>query len=366
VRAATDEQLWVESYDRKLEDVLALQNEVARTIVAKIRVRTTLQERARLAGGRAIDPAAHEAYLKGRFYWNKGRTPENMTKTVEYFNEAIQKDQGYAAAYSGLADFYSALATWGMLLPRDAFPSALKAARKALQLDPDLAEAHASLARIRALFDWDWRGAESEYKRAIELNPGYSLAHLWYGHLLVATGRPSEGVAESERAVVNNGASWVYYDVGRYDRSIEQSKRMIEIDPMFTESYQIIAHALEAKGASRAAFDTYQKYAEVAGYSQEAIAALKRAYDSAGMKGYWTKRLEMEKEEEAETGHAWSFEMARLYARVGDRDRAFEWLERAYLERHHLLIFIKADPILDGLDGDPRFADLVRRIGLPG
>jgi TolB-like protein/lipopolysaccharide biosynthesis regulator YciM len=373
IRAATDEQLWAESYERDLQNVFALQNDVARAIVGRIRVKTTEQEQTRLSGARPIDSAAHEAYLKGVYYWNKGRNPEYVSKAVEYFNEAIEKEPAYSAAYAELAQTYMAMATYGMLLSEDAIRNARPATMKALELDPQSAEAHAALGRMRMAYDWDWVGAESEYRRAIDLNPNYALVHTWYSWLLVAVGRIDEAMSEAQRAVeldpfsvtINVSSAWLSYLARRYDESIEQARRTIELDPTFSSPFEIVAMAYEAKGSADMAFAEYQKYKKVAGYDARTIAALKSAHDAGGMKGYVRKLLEMEKQETNETGNVWSLQMAHLYARLGDRDQTFSWLERAYAERHDRMFLLKADPVFNALHSDPRFIDLMRRIGLP-
>jgi serine/threonine protein kinase/tetratricopeptide (TPR) repeat protein len=373
IRAATDDQIWAESFNRDLQDVLVLQGDVARAIVDRIRVKTTPQEVARLSRGRPIDPAAYEAYLKGRYYWHKGRTPEYMSKTIEYFREAIEKDPKYAAAYAGLADTYLALGTFGMLLPADVNRNARPAAMKALELDLRSAEAHATLARIRGAYDWDWVGAESEYRLAIELNPSLPDAHQWYGAFLGGAGRNDEAIFQVKRAVeldpfsliANATLESTYYLAHLFDQAIEQGGKTIELDPSYAPAYEILGDAYEAKRMPEPAFSSYQKWAETAGFSAPTIAALKQAFDSGGMKAYWQKRLEMEKKEEAETGNVWPLTMAKIHARLGERDKAFVWLEKMYSERHERLRSIRADPVFDDLHSDPRFIDLLRRVGLP-
>jgi TolB-like protein/Tfp pilus assembly protein PilF len=373
IRAATDDQIWAESFNRDLQDILVLQGDVARAIVGRIRVKTTEREQTRLSGARPVDPAAHEAYLKGLYFWNKGRTPEYVSKAIEYFNEAIEKEPGYSAAYAGLAQTYMAMGTYGMVLSEDAIRNARPATMKALEVDPESAEAHAALGRIRMAYDWDWVGAEGEYRRAIELNPSLALAHNWYAWFLVAMGRIEEAMSESKRAreldpfsvTISQGSAWVLYMAHRYDESIEQGRRTFELDPQFLPAHEMVAMAYEAKGSAAMAFAEYQKWAQVAGYDARTIAALKSAYDAGGMKGYVRKRLEMEQQESNETGNVWSLQMAHLFARLGDRDQAYSWLERAYAERHDRMLFLKADPVFEGLHSDPRFIDLLRRIGLP-
>jgi serine/threonine-protein kinase len=370
--AATDSILWAERYERDVGDVLAIQNEVARTVVERIKVKTTVREQARLAKAKTVDPRVYEAYLKGRFYWNK-RTPEDLVKGLDYFREAIEKDPTYAPAYAGLADSYILLGFYGMLLPGDAFPRAKQAAAKALQLDSELAEAHASLARVTSDYEWQWPSAEREYKRAIELNPSYAVVHQHYGIALIARGRAEEGIVEVKRSleldpfsmIANLAMGWAHYLTGHYDSAIEQHKRTIELFPASFLAQENLADTYEAKGSHEEAFAAYQRWATAAGMSAETIAALGQAYRSGGMKGYWRKRLEMEKQE-AEEGNVWFFRLATLHARVGEREQALSWLEKACAEHYDRMIFLKVDPAFDGLRRDPRFSDLLRRVGLSG
>ena len=372
VRTATDETVLAERYERDLENVLSLQNEVARTIVERIRVQLTPDEQARLATEHAVDPAAHEAYLRGRFYWNQ-RNSESFLKAIDYFQEAIEKDPTYAQPYAGLADTYNIMTFVGILVPEEGFPRAREAAVKALQLDANLPEGHAALGRVLFDYDWNWAAAEKEYRRAIELNPSYSFARQQYGLRLVATGRVEEGLAEIRKAldldpysyIVNVALGWGNYMARRYDEAIRQYRVTIEMFPDVSAPREELANTYEAKGEHEKSFRTYRGWARVAGFASDTIAALDRAYATGGMRAYWRKRLEQEIREETETGNVWTYRRATLHARVGEREEAFRWLEKAYSERNNRLVFLGVEPAFDGLRSDRRFNDLLRRVGLP-
>jgi serine/threonine protein kinase/tetratricopeptide (TPR) repeat protein len=372
VRTATDETILAERYERDLGDVLSLQNEVARTIAVKIEVEITPEEHARLSGGRSVDPSAHEAYLKGRFHWNQ-RTPEGFLKGVDYFQKAIEKDPTYAPPYAGLADTYNLMAFLGMLVASEGFPRGRDAALQALQLDPNLPEAHAALARVLSDYDWNWAAAEKEYQRAIELNPSYSFARQQYGLRLAVIGRVEKGIAQVRKAleldpfsyITNNAIGWVHYLAHRYDDAIRHYRTTLELFPNVSQPYEQLADCYLAKGEHEQAFRAYQKWAQVAGISSKVIAELERAYADGGIKGYWKERVRMETREEEETGNVWAYHRAILHARAGQREEALRWLEKAYAERHNRLIFLRVDPAFDSLRDDPRFADLLKRVGLP-
>jgi serine/threonine-protein kinase len=372
VRTATDQTILAERYERDLGNILSLQNEVARTIARKIEVEITPDEHARLSGGRSVDPAAHEAYLKGRFYWNQ-RTPEGFLKGVEYFEQAIEKDPLYAQPYAGLADTYNLMTFFGMLVASEGFPRGRDAALRALQLDSNLPEAHAALGRVLSDYDWTWAAAKKEYQRAIELNPSYSFARQQYGLRLIAIGQVEEGIAETRKAmeldpfayITNNAFAWGLYLARRYDEAIRQYRTTLELFPNASHAHEELADCYLAKGEHQRAFRAYQKWAQAVGLSGQAVAALERAYVAGGIKGYWKERIRLEALEETETGDIWTYRRAMLHARAGDREAALVWLEKAYSERHNRLIFLNVESAFDSVRSDPRFADLVKRIGLP-
>ena len=370
--AATERSVWAETYERPIGDVLALQDELARTIAERIRIQMTPAEQQRLQNSHATNPEAHEAYLRGRSNFARG-DPESLSGGLVYFKKAVQLDPGFAAAYTGIADTYEMMTTFGLLLPTEAFPVAKEAALTALKLDPSLAEAHVSLGMIATMFDWNWKLGEEEFRRAIELNPNYDLAHDSYAFLLMVTGRPNDAIAQARLAFnlsplgrqAIEELPWMLYLARRYPAAIEQYQKAIELDPDNVETREGAADAYAAAGRDAEAFAVYQQYARMAGYPQPVLEDLARAFTSGGMTSYWRKRLEMEKFEEEQTGDVFTYRMASLQARLHNTNEALDWLERAYAERHSHLIYLRVDPVFDPIRNDPRFQNLVQRIGLP-
>jgi len=369
IDASTDKHLWSQSYEGDLRDTLALQNSVARAIADQIQINLTPQEQAALKSTKVVNPEAYESYLKGRYFWNK-RTADGLKVALAYFNQAIEEDPKYAQAYSGLADTYVLLGDWeyGVLTPNEAFPKAKAAAIKALELDNTLSDAHTSLASL-GMFDWDWRSAGEEFRRAIELNPGYATAHQWYAWHLNLLGRKSEAIAEMRKAesldplslIISADMADVLFVVGLYDESIRQSRKTLEMDPNFA-----IAH-----------FELGQAYAQKRMYS-EAIAELQRAIALSGSSTTFTSNLayayavsgrrnEALKILNDSTGRSNGFsdasEIALIYTGLGDNDQAMAWLDKAYSERFNPSILLR--PGFDPLRSDSRFQSLVHRVGLP-
>ncbi len=372
IEATTDRHLWAESYERDFRDILALQSEVARAIASEIKIKVTPQEQARLAQTRPVNPGAYEAYLKGSYYSNK-RTEEAITKAIEYFEKAVEKDPGYALAYAGLADSYSLLVRYGAVQPREAMPKAKVAAQKALQFDDTLAEAHTSLAYASLHHDWNWKAAEQQFKRAIELTPNYATAHQWYARYLTAMGRFEEAIRQVQRAreleplslIINSAVGYAYYFARQYDRAIEESRKALEMEPNFSRTHWNLGLAYEQKGMFEPAIAEFQQAIALSGESPVIQAALAHAYAVAGKRGEAQKALDGLKELSSRR-YVPSYPIAGIYAGLGDRDQAFRWLEKAYEERDNGLPYLKVDPILDVLRRDERFAALVRRVGLGG
>jgi len=371
IQAVTDKHLWAKSYERDLRDVLALQSEVAGAIANEIKIKLTPQEQARLASARPVNPEAHEAYLKGRYYWNL-RTEEGLKKSSEYFQQAIEKDPGYALAYAGLADTYGVVATWNVMAPKEAYPRAKAAAFKALEMDETLAEAHALLGSAREEYDWDWVGAEKEFKRAIELNPGYATAHQWYAEYLSVMGRHNEAIAEAKRAqeldplslMINAIGGRVFFYARRYDEAIAQCRRTLELNPGFYPAHLFLAWAYEQEKRYAEAISEYQK-AIAPGQSNPLLAAeLARGYVAAGKR---TEALTVISQmgELSKRRYVSSYVIAQIYTALGDTGRAFQWLEKAYQERDSQLAWLKAEPGFDSLRSDPRFQNLLRRMNFP-
>ena len=374
IQAATDTHLWARSYERDLRDVLALQDEVARAITREIRVKLTPQEQVRLASARPVNPDAHEAYLKGRYYWNK-RTPEALKKSLECFQQAIEKNPSYALAYAGVADSYAMLGAgdYQVLPPKDAYPKAEAAARRALELDSTLAEAHASLAWSKMVFDWDWKGAEREYKQAIELDPGYANAHHWFALYLSEMGRHAEAIAEDRTAESLDPLSLIISadlgeealgPAGLYDQEMEQCRKTLEMDPNFAEAHHCLADSYINKSMYKEAIAEFQKALDLSKDNLTYVALLGNAYALAGRRGDAIKILNelkaRSKREFVSPDH-----FCALYTALGDKDRAFAWLDRAYEEHTDAISSLKIWCKYDPLRSDPRYRELLRRVGLP-
>jgi serine/threonine-protein kinase len=364
--------LWGEQYDRKTSELLATQREIAREIVDALKLKVSGQERG-LAKHYTESNEAYQLYLKGRFYYNK-RTYEGMQKSLEYYQQAIEKDPNFALAYSGLADTYDLLGTpdaGGAMPPNEALPKGKKAALKAIELDETLAEPHVSLAHVKYYYDRDWPGAEREFKRAIELNPNYPQAYHWYGIYLVWAGRTNEGLAEIRRAQeldplslpINMTLGWLLCDAKRTDEGIEQLRKTLEMDPAFIITHHRLALCYERKGDYDAAIAESQRVFDL-GARSLGIADLGQTYAMAGKRNEAQKEL-TELQELSKQRYVSPSQFAAIYAALGDRDQAFAWLDKS-IDGHDLVTArLKVDARLDNLRSDPRFAELVKRVGLP-
>jgi TolB-like protein len=362
--------LWGEQYERKMSELLQTQREIASEIVDKLKLKVSGEEKG-LAKHYTESNEAYQLYLKGRFYWNK-RTGESIKKSIEYFNQAIERDPGYALAYAGLADSYVVPAN--PLPPREKMPKARAAAMRALELDERLAEAHTSLARVLAIYDWDWPGAEKEFKRAIELNPRYAIAHQWYGDYFEVMGRHNEAIAEERRALeldplsltINFELGLAFYYARNYDQAIEQFQKTLELDPNFPPPHQFLPAAYEQKGMYGEAIAGFQKGITPRGGSEWPMSApgLGHVYAVSGKKAEARTVLNELKQLSGQE-YVPAYDIALIYAGLGEKDQAFAWLEKAYEERSFPMAWLKVEPQWDSLRSDPRFADLVRRVGLP-
>ncbi len=370
VDVANGWQLWGGNYNRKLSDIFAVQEEIAKEVSENLRLQLTREDNTRLRKRHTESAAAYQAYLKGRFYWNK-RTEEGIKKGLEHFQRAIEHDPGYALAYAGLADSYTTLGYYNFLLPREAYGRAKAAATQALEIDDTLAEAHASLASIRTHFDWDWPGAEREYRRAIELNPRYASAHHWYGLHYAVLGRLGEAEEEMKRAleidplalVINTALGLCYCYMREYGRAIEQFRKTLELEPGFGRAHWLLGQTYDAKGQFDDAIAELQKAIPLTGSSKDVIASLGHAYAVAGQRHQAVRILD-ELTELAKRTYVPSYHIGVIHAGLGEDDLAFEWLERAYEERSSQLAYLNVHPELDRLRSDPRFEDLLRRVGL--
>jgi TolB-like protein/DNA-binding winged helix-turn-helix (wHTH) protein/Tfp pilus assembly protein PilF len=377
IEATSDRHLWAQSYERDLKDVLVLQDDVSRDIAEAIRIKLTPKQRTLLTAARAVDPEAHDAYLKGRYWgstsWSSFSRTERVWKGLDYFQKAIAKDPSYALAYAGVADSFQMLGSLGGLPIKEAFPKAKEAAMKALQLEPSLAEAHASLAGVKLSYDWDWAGAEREFKEALALNPNYATAHHWYSDYLDAMGRFDEAVRELERArdldpysiLITDSLGIELYHARRYDDALRQFRRGFEMYPDIGLWSWHMAYVYEQKKMFAEAYAQYHQSISLNKETQRA-AALEQAYKRSGYRAAVWQMIHFVEQGPKSNVVFINPIQAHLYAMLDDEAHAMLSLERAYDERNpYLLRVMLRDPALDHLRGSPRFRDLVRRIGLP-
>ncbi len=371
IEAPTDYHLWAASYERDLRDVLSMQEEVTRAIASEIRVNLSAQEQARLASTRPIDPEAYRLYLKGRYYWNK-RSLEGFQKAIEYFQQATAKDPAYALAYVGLADTYTYFSFFDVVPPREAMPNAKAAAARALEIDDSLGEAHVSLGYVSYMYDWDWPAAGKHFEQALTLNPAYSRAHTFYPFYLSSLGRSEEALAVAKRSLdldpaspaVNHSLAVQFYFARQFDQAIEQAHKTLELDPNFAISYELLGEVYVSRGMYREGLSELEKYSALSRGRAMSLALLGYAHARLGERSQALRMLE-QLEATSKERYTPAFSFAVVYAGLGEKDQAFAWLEKAYGERTSRLGYLKVEPLWDPLRPDPRFADLVRRIGLP-
>ena len=364
-------QLWGRQYDTTLADAPQLQQQISQDIASNLRVRLTESEQERIQRHYSASPAAYELYLKGRFYWDK-RTKQGLEQAIQYFEQAIKIDPNYALAYAGLADSYALLDDWGDTAPRDSFPKARAAAEKAIALDDSLAEAHASLGLVREAYDWDWAGAEKEFKRAIELNPNYATAHQWYGLYLASFGRFEEGEAEVRRAkeldplspIVNMALPEIYTWERRYDDAIPEYKKIIALDPSFPGAYGNLTDIYEKKHMYAEALDLSQQYAALKGESEMARES-RKAYAQSGYNGLLRMELAKGLQERANGQYNNPVGIAGVYALLGDQQKALDWLQRGYEEHSSGMQYIGVYPEFDSLRDNPKYQYWLGVLGLP-
>jgi TolB-like protein/DNA-binding winged helix-turn-helix (wHTH) protein len=374
IDAPSDRHLWAKSYERELKDVLALQDEVARDIAEEIRVKLTPEERTRLTDARPVNPEAHEAYLRGRFLWNQ-RTESQLHKAKDYFEQAIAKDPGYAAAYSGLADTYFYLSYgWGHIPPKEGMPLARAAALKSIELNGSAAEGHASLGAVKFLYDWDFPGAEQELKRAIALNPNYELGHHAYAVLLAAEHRNQESVGEARRAVdvdplsvpANNILGAMLGSANLWDEALTQSQKALELDPNPTHLPMFLTRIADyywIKRMKNEAIEADLKARAARGATSKEIEEIRRIYASSGRKGVLQRDIQSAlKRWEKDHWHNDAFNLASLYAELGDMDTSFKWIDKCVELRSTVLIWIYIGDT--AWLKDPRFAEVQRKMGV--
>lgn len=350
---------------------MELQDEVARAITRQIQAKLTPEEQTRLASAKPVNLEAHEAYLKGRYYLNK-RTENGFREAIEFFTDAVQRDNDYALGYAGLADTYVLLGEYNLLPGKEAFTKAREGATKALELDNTLAEAHNALAATREDYDWDWQGAEREFRRATELNPGYATAHQWYAELLSELGRHQEAIAEIKQAqqldpfslIINTVSADVLRTAGLNDSAIEQLRNTLEIDPNFAHAHFHLGLTLLRKDAFPQAVAEFQMAVAISPSVIDYKGGLGYAYARAGNEVEARKMLQ-ELNAQARRGRSSCFYVGAIYAGMGEKDQAFAFLERAIQEREQGLAVIRREPLFDPLQSDPRYRQLLRRINLP-
>ena len=372
IKAATDTHLWAESYDRNLTDIFAVESEIAKNIADKLRAKLTGSEAQAMAARPTKNGDAYQLYLKGRFFWNK-RTGFDLLKAIDYFKQAIEKDPNYALAYAGLGDSYILLSGFGAATPKESLPQAEAAAKKALEIDDTLGEAHATLGFSHCVYHLDFQSSIKEFERAIALNPNYATAHQWFGNTtLTAVGQFDRAIAEGKRAVeldplsliINADLGADYLSARRVDEAIAQFHKTIEMDPRFYYAHWNLAEALELKGQLREAFAEYKKAVELDN-DPFVLALLGQAYAKLGKRDEAQKILSQLHQLAADR-YVSSYSFAIVHLALGERDKAMEWLERMYIERAGLdLAFINIDPMLDPLRGDPRFEALVAKVFSP-
>jgi len=366
--AATDEHFWSEIYDRELRDVLALQSEVAQSIARKVEITLTGEEHAMLTAARSVSPDVYESYLKGRF--NKNNTKAELEQSIVYFEGAIKKDPTFAAAYVGLADAYDSLGTVFVgAPPAEARQKQMSAARKALELDPTIAEAHALLADVLQR-RWQWAEAEAEYRRALDLNPSDSAAHVGFARWLLCQGRADDAVAWARRArdldplgSVGTSIGYILFEARHYDEAIRAMRAVVGVRPEDASAYWYLGFALIANDQPEEAIPVLEKALSVSERSPGVMGVLIRAYAHSGRRSDALRVLE-ELKKRSQTGYVPAGAFVNAYLGLGDKEQAFAWMERAYQERSNLLQFLKVHPFFDPLRSDPRFANLVRRVGL--
>ena len=370
IDAASDRHLWAESYERDMQDVLKLQSEVAGAIAREIQIKLSPQEQASLANTPRVDPEAYQYYLQGRFYWNK-RTEQGFRKGIEFFEDAIARDPQHALAYAGLADCYALLASVGHAgaATREAVEGAGQAARRAIELDDSLSEAHTSLGFVKFRFEWDWAGAEREFRRAIELQPGYPTAHHWYATYLGTMGRMPEALAEVRRALaldplsltINAGLARLLSSAGQLDRAVEQIWKIMEMEPTFTRAYFDLGLMYAEHKKAEEAVAALQKAANQDPENPQVIACLAYAHALAGNRDE-AERVLVWLEEQGRKGYVSPFLQASIHAGLGENDRAIALLEKGYEVRATEMVYLKTEPFFEPLRPDPRFQDLLRRM----
>jgi serine/threonine protein kinase/Tfp pilus assembly protein PilF len=370
IHAPTDRHLWSNSYERDLRDVMALRREVAKAVAQEIRIKLTPQEEERLSTAPQVNPEAYQLAMKGRFFWQR-RTEEDLNKAIEYFEKSIELDPNYALAYAGLADSYQVIPDYSSFPPKEAYPKAERAAKKALEIDSSLAEAYATLAMINSTYYWDWIAAESDFRRAIELNPNYATAHHWYALTLMAMARFDEAIKEIKRAqeldplslVINRNVGTIFFRAGLYDQAIDNFRKTIEMDPNFSYAHGYLGLTYIQKSMYEEALAEMKKEKEISRRNPRVEADLAFAFVKAGHKNEAKKILE-EMLKGSEQAYVSPYYIGYIYIALEEDDQGFRWLNKAYEEKDSWLRYLKIEQAFDRVRSDPRFKELLKKIGL--
>jgi DNA-binding winged helix-turn-helix (wHTH) protein/TolB-like protein/Flp pilus assembly protein TadD len=371
VRALDGAPLWGDTFDEMYTDIFTVEDRISEQVARALIPTLTGEQRQQLSKHYTEDTAAYQSYIKGRYYWNK-RTADDLRKSVSYFEDAIIEDPNYALAYAGLADAYSTLGVLDDLAPNEIMPKARSAALKALELDDDLAEAHASLGYVKHRYEWDWAGAEREFRRAIELKPGYATAHQWFGWYLVSLGKTDEAVSEFSRAqeldplslYTNLTMGAPYFFSRQYERAAEQYRKVVEMNPDFWLAHFWLSRAYEAEGRYDESLAELQKVLKNTGGNTTEIADRGYVYAASGRAAEARAAL-AELQQVSQRRYVSPYGIAEDYAGLGRDDEAFEWMGKALKVRDNTLVLVGVDPRLDPLRSDARFAQLVKGVGLP-
>jgi tetratricopeptide (TPR) repeat protein len=370
VRVSDGSQLWGQQYNRKLSDILQVQQDISRQVSEQLRLKLTGEEKKRIQNTYTKNTEAYQLYLKGRYYWNR-RTGTGLKKAVEYFKKAVELDPNYALAYAGLADCYALFSRYDVGAPKEFFPLAKKAATVALKIDPSLAEAHVSLAYEIQLYEWDWSGTEKEFKKGLEIDPKYASGHQWYSEFLLSLNRREEAIQEAKKAQeldplslqINSNLSLTYYMARQYDLAIDQAKRTLELDPNYARGLYRLGKSLIMKGRYEEAVSTFQKALSV---SEDAtyLSGLGCAYAASNKKQDALKIIE-QLNERSKNRYVSAYNIALIYIVLGDKENSFKYLEKALSERDDWLQQIGMEPLWDPLRSDSRYKDILRKMNFP-
>jgi len=370
IRGASDQHLWAESYDGEMGDLLRVESEVARDIAGQIGHLASLSGN-ETAAAKVVSVPAHEDYLRGRYYWNK-RTEAGLRKGIEYFQKAIEQQPDYALAYAGIADSYIMLANWEFAPPVDAYPKAKAAALKALDLDPELAEAHTSLAYVTLLYEWNWQEAERRFRRAIAINPNYASAHHFYSICLMTAGRQAEALAEIQRAqqldplslIVNDVVGWIYYEGRQYDKAIQQYEKTLEMEPSYAPVLLDLGTAYLRTGDYNRAIVQFEKARSAGGNNRVVLSSLAQAHALLGNRAE-AMRILNQLRTGAQPAFISFWDVSLIYAALGEKAKAAAMLRSAADDRVGWIIRVGVDPAFDNLRDESDFQNLERRVGIP-